>query len=111
MPARPSLRIVMTSVGDEPAARKLARRLVEKRAAACVSIVPLAASVYRWQQRVVEESEFLLLVKTTVEAEPRVREILEAEHPYKLPEIITISGEASEPYWAWASSETQTMES
>lgn len=50
---------------DETSAARIARALVEERLAACVNRIAGVVSVYRWQGEVQEESETLLLIKTT----------------------------------------------
>jgi len=47
-------RIVFTTAGSEEEARKIARALVERRLAACVTLVPNVASVYHWKGRIEE---------------------------------------------------------
>lgn len=80
----------------------LGRALVEARVAACVNIVPQVQSIYRWQGKVVEETESLLLIKTTRSAYPSLERALTQLHPYELPEILVIEIDSgSEGYLAW----------
>ena len=60
-------RIVLSTVGSEEEARKIAHHLVEQQLAACVNIVPKIESVYRWQGKVESNREYLLLIKTSSE--------------------------------------------
>ena len=69
-------RIVLSTSGSEEEAQKIARHLVENRMAACVNIVPQILSVYRWQGRVEEAREWLLMIKTTADAFEKVREAI-----------------------------------
>lgn len=66
------------------AAPELARTLVEERLAACVNRVP-CDSVYRWEGRVYEESEEILLAKTTEDGYTALRDRIEELHPYDVP--------------------------
>ncbi|HKO58584.1 MAG TPA: divalent-cation tolerance protein CutA [Thermoanaerobaculia bacterium] len=94
--------IVLTTVGADFDAAPLARELVEARLAACVNILPGVESIYRWENRVAQEGEKLLLVKTTAERLPALREALLAAHPYELPEFVVIRPEEVEArYAAW----------
>ena len=73
-------RIVLVTCGSTAEARKIARALVEKRLAACVSIVAAPVeSVYRWKGKVEKARERLLLIKTSVkrlkQAEGEVRRL------------------------------------
>jgi periplasmic divalent cation tolerance protein len=95
-------RIALTTAGSEEEAGKIARHLVEKRIAACVNIVPLVASIYRWQGRVEEASEWLLIVKTTEEAFASVRAAITELHSYELPECVCLKIEDGSPsYLEW----------
>jgi periplasmic divalent cation tolerance protein len=95
-------RIVLCSAGSEDEARKIARHLVEHRLAACVNIVPRMESIYRWQGKLESSGEWLLLIKTTVEKFPAVRDAIRDLHSYELPECIAISIEdGSSGYLEW----------
>jgi periplasmic divalent cation tolerance protein len=95
-------RIVLTATGSEDEARKIARHLVEHRLAACVNIVPQVASVYRWQSKVEEASEWLLIIKTTAATFAQVREAIAEIHSYELPECICLTIEDGSPnYLEW----------
>jgi periplasmic divalent cation tolerance protein len=95
-------RIVLCTAGSEEEARKIARHLVEQRLAACVNIVPRMESIYRWQGKLESSGEWLLLIKTTVERFPAVRDAIRDLHSYELPECIAISIEdGSSGYLEW----------
>ena len=100
--------LVLTNVPDIAAAERLARALIDARAAACVNILAACQSVYRWQGAVDVANEIPLLIKTTVGAYPRVEQILRECHPYDLPEIIAVPIEHGLPgYLAWVAAETE----
>jgi periplasmic divalent cation tolerance protein len=84
-------RIVLTTAGSEEEAQEIARHLVESRMAACVNIVPRISSVYRWQGKVEEAREWLLIVKTTADAFEKVREAIAELHSYELPECVCLT--------------------
>ena len=95
-------RLVLTTAGSAEEARKIARHIMEQRLAACVNIVPKIESVYRWQGKVESSSEWLLLIKTTVEKFPNVRNAIRELHSYDLPECIAIVVEdGSMEYLDW----------
>src|SRR5260370_13005815 len=95
-------RIVITTAGAEEEARKIARHLVENRLAACVNIVPQVESIYRWEGKVDSSREWLLLVKTSQERFPAVREAIRELHSYELPECVVINIEyGSSNYLDW----------
>jgi periplasmic divalent cation tolerance protein len=94
--------IVLTTVGADFDARAIARSLVEQRLAACVNIVPGLTSVYRWQGRIHEEGEQLLVIKTVDDHLHELRELLFALHPYEVPEFVVLPiASTSDAYGAW----------
>ena len=98
--------IVLTTCGDAGEARKIARHLVEARAAACVSIVPGITSVYRWQGIIEESSELLLVIKSTEAMVERIKEEIARVHSYSVPEVIALPVvEGSPAYLAWIEGE------
>ena len=102
-------RIVFTTVGEKEAAEKLAQQLVERRLAACVNIVGPIRSVYRWRDKIENEAEFLLMIKTTAESASELRSALKALHPYELPECVELAAEGgSEEYLAWVAAEVSS---
>jgi len=102
--------VVLTNLPDRASAQRLAHSLVENHAAACVNILSECSSVYRWQGKVESASEVPLLIKTTRSAYPRVEELIRAQHPYELPEIIAVSVAAGLPaYLQWVVQETSSI--
>lgn len=94
--------VVLTTVGADFDARSLAHALVEARLAACVNIVPAIHSIYRWQGRVMDDSEQLLIIKTTGERVEELRAELFKRHPYDVPEFVVIAMDlTSDAYGAW----------
>lgn len=94
--------LVVTTVGADFDARSLAHALVEARLAACVNIVPAMHSVYRWEGRVADDAEQLLLIKTTEARVDELRAALFARHPYEVPEFVVVRiDRTSDAYGAW----------
>jgi len=95
-------RIVFTTAGSEEEARKIARALVERRLAACVTLVPNVASVYHWKGRIEEAREWMLIIKTTAAVFEHLREAIAELHSYELPECVCLPVEdGSTPYLEW----------
>lgn len=104
-------RIVLTTIGLKDAAEKLARQLVERRLAACVNIVGPIRSVYRWKNKVQNEQEYLLLIKTTAEQAMHLQSAFQELHPYELPECVEIPiAGGSDEYLAWVAAEVSSGE-
>lgn len=101
--------LVMITVPSAEVGRDIAAALIEMRLAACVSIAAPVSSLYRWQGRIHDDHEALLLVKSRSllfvdRLIPAVREV----HPYETPEIIAlpiVAGDAD--YLNWIAAETQ----
>jgi periplasmic divalent cation tolerance protein len=107
--------VVVTTVGTEEEANRLARELVARRHSCCVNILPIQRSVYRWQGEICEDSEFMLLVKTLEEEYEKVEAAIQELHSYELPEILAFKirrGEEGFLHWITAclSKEKQSLE-
>ncbi len=105
-------RIVLTTAGSEKEAHRIAHVLVERRLAACVNIVPQVTSIYRWQGKLEEAREWLLVVKTTAAAFSQVRQAIGEIHSYELPECICLTIEDGSPaYLQWIAESVSDGES
>ncbi len=82
--------VVLTTAGSEEQAVRIAESLVEGRLAACVNILPGLRSIYLWKNRVWDDQELLLLIKTRASAFDKVRERVRSLHSYELPEVIAL---------------------
>lgn len=82
--------LVQCSAPDLTTARSLASLLLERKLAACVTILPSVESHYVWQESREQAQEVLLLVKSTKEAWPRLERTLRKNHPYNCPEILQL---------------------
>jgi periplasmic divalent cation tolerance protein len=101
-----ALVVLVTAPGADKAAQ-IARALVEERLVACGNVVPGLRSIYRWDGKVQDDSEALLVLKTTRARFEALRERVLALHPYEVPEILAFPVEAgSERYLAWIAAET-----
>src|SRR5258708_2296811 len=94
--------VVLSACASPEEAGNIARVLVEKRLAACVSMLPGARSIYRWKGVVEEETEVLLMIKSSRGLFNQLRSELERMHSYEVPEVIAMPVvEGSERYLAW----------
>ena len=99
--------IVLTNLPDRAAATRLANLLVEHRHAACVNILADCQSIYRWEGKIETVTEIPLLIKTTRSAYPRLEEVIRANHPYQLPEIVTVAADDGlAAYLDWVATES-----
>uniref|UniRef100_A0A0G4FCP5 Proteinase inhibitor I42 chagasin domain-containing protein n=1 Tax=Chromera velia CCMP2878 TaxID=1169474 RepID=A0A0G4FCP5_9ALVE len=70
------------------AAKAIARNLLEAKLAACVNIVPQVVSMYTWEGVINEDSEVLLVIKSTKASEPSIVSAVKQMHPYDVPQVI-----------------------
>jgi len=80
--------IALSTIDTEPEATRIAKALVEGRLAACVNILPQVKSVYEWKEEVCEESEYLLIIKTSQARVEELKAAFEELHPYEVPELV-----------------------
>lgn len=77
---------------------------MEKKAAACVSVSSPVSSYYRWQGRIENEQEIVLLIKTLKNNYSLVEKLILENHSYELPEILALPVElADRDYFKWLS--------
>lgn len=99
--------LLLTTCPDQASADTVAQALVEEGLAACVTQIPGATSVYRWQGRIERASEIQLLIKTRVTVCAATMARLAQLHPYELPEMIVVEPrDVSEPYLRWVNEQT-----
>ena len=94
--------IALCTAPDQATAEKLAEMLVKELLAACVNVVPAITSIYQWQGEIEKESEVLMIIKTEAQLVGSIGDLLDEEHPYEVPELISCSIEqASHAYLEW----------
>lgn len=80
--------LVFCTCPNTETAEKLATQVVEQRLAACVNVIPGLQSIFRWQEKIENVPEVLLLIKTTASNYAALESFLKDNHPYECPEII-----------------------
>ena len=99
--------VVLTTVASDAEAVTFVRELLDRRLIACGTLVPGARSIYRWQGKIADESEVLLLLKTRSARVEALREAFGELHPYKVPEFLVLSVDTGlEKYLDWINGET-----
>jgi periplasmic divalent cation tolerance protein len=99
--------IALTTLPADADAGEFGRTLVDERLAACVNLLPVMESIYRWEGKIEFEAERQLIIKTSKDRIgdlwDRVREL----HPYEVPEFIVISiTDGNEAYLKWIGDST-----
>ena len=100
LPIKDMRKILVLNTTDTPElGHKIASALVEAREAACVNIIAGIHSIYRWQGKVCDEGECLLLIKTSADKFEAVRATIRRLHSYDVPEIIAVPITAGDPHY------------
>lgn len=103
-----SVVIAYCTCPDAASADVVASALVEERLAACVSRLPAVRSTYRWQGRVEQGEEVLLMIKSTSDRLDALTARVQALHPYELPELIAVEAVGGlAPYLDWVVQQTR----
>lgn len=94
--------IAFTSFADEESAARVARVLLEERLVACANLLPGARSLYRWEGKLADEREVVVLLKTRKQDWTALLSRLHELHPYETPELVAVRVAAGAPkYMAW----------
>ena len=82
--------IIISTYPNKKSITKIANELVQNKIAACVNITKIS-SIYSWQGKIENISEYLVLFKTTQKNKKSLKEKIKASHPYDAPEIAEIN--------------------
>ncbi len=94
--------VVLITCGSEEEALRIARSLVEECLAACVNLISPVRSIYRWEGKIWDEKEWLLIIKTQRKRFDELEKKVKSLHSYSVPEIIAlpiIAGSSSYLDW------------
>lgn len=80
--------VVYCTVPSKKTGREIASKLLSDHLAACCNIIPGLTSIFEWQDKIEEDEELLLLIKTTEDKYPQLERRIAELHPYEVPEII-----------------------
>ena len=98
--------IVQTHTNKDEISREISRVLIKKKLVSCVNIYPAGSSIFRYNNRIIEENEYLLQAKTTADKFLDVKTVIEQLHNYETPEIISITIlDGNADYLTWINNE------
>ncbi len=98
--------VVLVTVPDLDTGMTLSRRVVQEHLAACGNVIPGLISVYRWDGEIQEDSEALVIFKTTRDVVAALRKRVTELHPYEVPEFLAVPvTDGHEPYLRWVEGE------
>ena len=99
--------VVYVTAADAETAAELARVLVEEHLAACGNVIGSIRSIYRWEGKLEDEAEALLVLKTRAELFEALKERVLQLHSYEVPEVIALPVVAGhKPYLDWIDENT-----
>ena len=94
--------LVLTTCPNTQLAERIAHALVEGQHAACVNILPAVQSIYRWDGKLEQSSEVLLIIKTELDCLAAVQQCIRTLHTYEVPEMIALRiSHGYTPYLNW----------
>ncbi|KAJ3628250.1 hypothetical protein MTP99_015567 [Tenebrio molitor] len=94
--------VAYVTTPNEEVAKKIAHGLVKQKLAACVNIIPRITSIYEWEDKINEDPEVLMMIKTRTTKVDALTEYVKSNHPYSVCEVISLPIEnGNEPYLKW----------
>ena len=81
-----------------------AQSMIDSKLSSCVQ-VNRGRSVYRWEEKIKSESEWLIQLKTIKSKVKKLIHKIKSEHPYDVPEILFWAVESTEEYSNWIQGE------
>jgi periplasmic divalent cation tolerance protein len=96
--------IIFVTAPSEKIASQIGKMIISKKLAACVNIIPEIRSLYRWKNKICNDKEFLIIIKSSAKRFNELAVKIQKMHPYEIPEIISIPiTKGSNSYMKWLS--------
>jgi periplasmic divalent cation tolerance protein len=102
-----NLVILYTTWPDAETATAFGRLAVERKLAACANVLAPMRAIYAWEGALQDETETPMLLKTTLAAAARLRDLVVELHPYDMPCVVAVPVHAAlcnPEYIQWATS-------
>ena len=94
------LLILITTAPNQLLAKEIAKELIERNLAACVSIKEIK-STYKWKGNIEENKEFELNIKSLPENLDELTLMLKEKITYEVPELIYKIFDSENSYFQW----------
>jgi len=102
---------IYTTYPDLSSAKKTIQSLLDRRLIACANIIPGMTSIYRWQDKVEESNELVVIFKTRSNLFEACKVEIQNEHPYQVPCILQIDiPQGESKYLDWLRKETEAID-
>jgi len=82
--------VIFITAPNKKEAGHIAKKLIQKKLAACVNIIANIDSIFWWKAKVDSAKEVLLVVKSTKSKLAKIIKLVKATHSYDTPEIIAL---------------------
>lgn len=106
-----SLKMVFSTASSYDNAMMILRNIIYERLAFCCNVVPNTTSIYVWDGKIVEETEFMLIIKTDASKIEALKKRIIELHDYQIPEIVVLDiVDTTFSYSNWAKSILNTTE-
>lgn len=100
--------LILTTLPADADAVAFGRALVKDRLAACVNLLPVMESLYRWEGRVERDTERQLIIKTTRDQTAPLWDRVREMHPYEVPEFVVLAiADGNDAYLRWIGESTR----
>ena len=97
--------IALTTLPTRESAQKIANLAIEKKLSACVNRITIEAATYQWEKELQNDSEYLLMFKTSKENAAPLEKLVCSMHPYDTPMFCLIKTDyVNKAYQSWLSS-------
>ena len=102
---------VYMTVGSLEEAKRIGLILVEQNLAACVNIIENMTSIYKWEDKLEEGKEVVLIAKTVKKVMSKLIETVKSHHSYDCPCILDLPIQGGNPeFLHWIEAETEYSE-
>jgi periplasmic divalent cation tolerance protein len=102
------INFIYMTFGNNEEARKIGQALVTSKLAACVNILGKINSLYMWEGAVQDDTEVVMIAKTTEHQIPELIEKVKSLHSYDCPCIVSLPVlKGYQPFLDWIADEVR----
>ena len=103
-----AVNFIYMTAGSKAEAQEIGNALVESQLAACVNILDNMQSIYRWEGKLQQDSEVVLIAKTIDSLVAQLIEKVKSLHSYDCPCIVSLPiSDGYPPFLDWIQSEVK----